>query len=226
MPIFELEKELLFPPVRFAEKNGLLAVGGDLTLDRLVLAYKSGIFPWYNDTQPILWWSPHPRFVLYPERLKISESMRRIIKSGVFTVTYDTNFREVITRCKKAPRKNQPGTWITKEMLEAYVNLHEHGIAHSVEVWQDNKLAGGLYGVYLGKIFFGESMFTQVSNASKVGFIDLVVRLREAGCTLVDCQVHTKHLESLGAEFMPRAAYLKMLKENTEQEMQFCWTKQ
>ena len=164
--IFSLSKEIIFPPVELAEDNGILAVGGDLSPKRLIAAYSQGIFPWFSDDSPIIWWSPDPRFVLFPSEIKITRSMRQVLNRNIFTFSFDRNFREVITRCRN-PRKDQEGTWITDEMVEAYVRLHEMGLAHSVEAWQDGELAGGLYGVSLGNIFFGESMFTDVSNASR-----------------------------------------------------------
>jgi leucyl/phenylalanyl-tRNA--protein transferase len=213
MPIYRLTDALRFPPVDRADPDGLLAVGGDLSIERLLLAYRSGIFPWYSEDDPILWWSPDPRFVLFPSRLKVSSSMQRVLKGGVFRVTLDQGFRAVMVRCGTVPRRGQSGTWITNEMLEAYTRLHEAGYAHSVEVWKGSVLAGGLYGVSLGRAFFGESMFTEVSNASKVGLITLVRRLEAAGFTLIDSQVYTRHLESLGAEEIPRSEYLGRLRE-------------
>jgi leucyl/phenylalanyl-tRNA---protein transferase len=225
VPIFQLDDTLGFPSVSLAEPDGLLAVGGDLSSERIIFAYKSGIFPWYSAGEPILWWSPQPRFVLFPEELKVSESMRRILKSGKFQVTFDKDFPLVIAKCRHVPRRHQKGTWITPEMLKAYRRLHEQGVAHSVEVWREDRLAGGLYGLSLGGLFFGESMFTEVSNASKAGFIELILALRGAGCALVDCQVHTRHLESLGARFISREDYLRILRDNTEQEMKMAWNR-
>lgn len=203
-----------FPSPEQANVYGVLAIGGDLSPERLLMAYRNGIFPWYNPGDPITWWSPDPRFVLFPEDLKVSKSMRPYFNQRKFEVSWDRNFREVITACQTAPRRGQPGTWITKEMLEAYVHLHELGYAHSVEVWKDEELVGGLYGVSLGKIFFGESMFSRMSNASKFGFITKVRRLQEEGFRLIDCQVPTHHLARLGARRISRKAFLKFLAEN------------
>ena len=211
MPLFMLSKKLVFPPVHLAEPEGVLAIGGDLSVERLLLAYRNGIFPWYSDGEPILWWTPDPRFVLFPERLHVSKSMHRLLKTGRFQVTLDRAFPKVIRECQKTPRRNQPGTWLTGAMLNAYCRLHEAGYAHSVEVWEDDVLAGGLYGVSLGRCFFGESMFTKVSNASKVGLIGLVDRLREWEFPLIDCQVETAHLASLGAEPIPRVEFMRRL---------------
>lgn len=212
MPIFELGNEIIFPPVDLSSESGILAVGGDLSTERLLLAYSEGIFPWYSDDSPIIWWSPDPRFVLFPDELKIARTMRQVLERKIFSITLDRSFRDVISLCKK-PRKKQPGTWITSEMQSAYCRLHELGFAHSVEAWQDNRLAGGLYGVSLGKCFFGESMFSQASNASKAALICLVRRLKQLDFKIVDSQVYTQHLESLGAREIPRAEYVEILKE-------------
>ncbi len=211
MPIFSLSQELIFPPVEYAEEDGLLAVGGDLSPQRLLLAYRSGIFPWYSPGNPILWWSPDPRFVLFPSRLRISKSMKQVLRQNRFHLTSDRAFEQVIDSCKKTPRKGQAGTWITEEMQSAYIQLHQMGYAHSVEAWRENQLVGGLYGIALGRCFFGESMFTTESNASKAAFIFLVKNLEEKGYSLIDCQVYTAHLESLGAEMLPREVFLEKL---------------
>lgn len=208
-----LSNELTFPPVEEAEAWGGLALGGDLSPERLLLAYRSGIFPWYDVGQPIIWHAPDPRFVMYPNKLKISKSMRPIFNQKKFTVTLDTDFRSVIKECQQSRRKGQYGTWITDEMLEAYCYLHKLGYSHSVEVWQEDTLVGGLYGVSLGSIFFGESMFSKVSNASKTGFITLVWELQKRSFSLIDSQVHTPHLESMGAEEISRKKYMKVLKD-------------
>lgn len=212
MPVFRLNRQLAFPPAEMSEGNGLLAVGGDLSPERLVLAYRQGIFPWYAKGEPILWWSPDPRFVLYPEKLKVARSMRQTLKKNLFAVTYDRDFQAVMAGCRERRVKGD-GTWITDEMFEAYACLHEEGLAHSVEVWSGDNLAGGLYGVSLGRCFFGESMFTRVSNASKAGFIALTRTLQRLGFVLIDCQVYTDHLLSLGAEMIPRPLFLDILKE-------------
>lgn len=214
MPIFALTKEPIFPPPDLADEDGLLAIGGDLSPQRLLLAYSMGIFPWFSADEPILWWSPDPRFVMYPSELKVSKSMKQVLRRGKFNCTIDTCFREVITACQHQPRRGQYGTWITEEMLEAYCWLHEMGWAHSVEVWnQEGNLVGGLYGVSMGNCFFGESMFALESNASKVGYITLVRQLEEWGIGLIDCQIHTAHLESLGARLIPRYPFLQELAE-------------
>lgn len=201
-----------FPDPQYAltEPDGLLAVGGDLSPARLLNAYRQGIFPWYSDDQPILWWSPNPRAVLYPNKLKVSRSLRKTLRKRPFRVTLDTAFAEVIEACS-APRDDQEGTWITAEMKQAYLNLHRLGFAHSVESWAGDELVGGLYGVSLGKVFFGESMFTRRSDASKVAFAHLNTQLKRWGFGLIDCQVHTGHLASLGAEDIPRERFLEAL---------------
>ena len=221
MPVYWLQEDLLaFPHPDQAERNGLLAVGGDLSPERLLLAYRHGIFPWYNPEDPILWWSPDPRFVLYPEELKVSRSMRPYFNQQKFRLTTDQRFEEVMRLCGDTLRPGQGGTWISEEMVEGYVRLHELGYAHSVEVWQGDQLAGGLYGIALGKCFFGESMFAHVSNASKFGFIALVRRLQEWGYQLIDCQQETGHLSSLGARPIPRKEFLAFLDENAENPTQ------
>lgn len=216
MPVFRLlKKELTFPNPELAEEKGLLAIGGDLSPERILLAYSMGIFPWYNPGEPILWWSPDPRFVLYPEELKISKSMRPYFNQGKFRVTADHAFEAVIKNCKMQLRHGQAGTWITESMQEAYVALHRLGYAHSVEVWnKDNKLVGGLYGIALGKVFSGESMFAHESNASKFGFISLVQKLRDLQYNLVDCQQETQHLGSLGARPIARDKFLEIMQKN------------
>ncbi|MBN1614719.1 MAG: leucyl/phenylalanyl-tRNA--protein transferase [Deltaproteobacteria bacterium] len=215
MPLFRLSREPIFPPPELATKSGLLALGGDLSSERLLLAYRTGIFPWYAEGEPILWWSPDPRFVLFPEHLKVSKTMKPLLRRNDFTVTYDRSFREVVEACRE-PRRHQGGTWITDEMARAYCRLHEQGFAHSVEAWRDGELAGGLYGVSLGGCFFGESMFTRVSNASKAAFITQTTKLAQLGFVLVDCQVFTPHLRSLGAEMIPRSHFLSLLRSALE----------
>jgi leucyl/phenylalanyl-tRNA--protein transferase len=217
MPVYRLPEAVLFPPVDHAVKSGLLAVGGDLSPERLLAAYREGIFPWYGDGEPILWWSPDPRFVLFPDELRVSRSMRQFLKKGLVRFMFDRAFREVVAACGR-PRPGQPGTWITPEMREAYGALHDLGYAHSVEVWQGKELVGGLYGVSLGRAFFGESMFSAIPNASKAALITLVECLRERGFDLIDCQVETAHLAGLGARMIPRREFLALLKESLRQE--------
>jgi leucyl/phenylalanyl-tRNA--protein transferase len=202
-----------FPPTEQALKHpdGLLAVGGDLTPTRLMVAYRRGIFPWYSEDQPILWWAPSQRMVLFPEHLKVARSLRKVMRKRQFQVTLDQNFREVIIRCAQQVRPHQSGTWITTEMIEAYCQLHHYDFAHSVECWYENQLVGGLYGVALGKIFFGESMFSQMTDASKVAFVYFVRQLQRWGYELIDCQTHTAHLQSLGAIDISRDQYLILL---------------
>ena len=207
-----LKKEILFPNVESANLDGVIAIGGDLSPERLILAYKSGIFPWYNEGEPIVWYSPDPRMVLYPKKLKISKSMRSVLNSGKFKVTFNQNFEEVITNCKTIDRKDQPGTWITDEMQKAYIRLHKVGVAKSVEVWLGDTLVGGLYGIDLGHIFCGESMFSKVSNASKTAFIYLVQKCENENYKIIDCQVYNEHLASLGAEEISRKEFIKILK--------------
>ena len=209
--IFRLDKRIVFPNPSLAEEDGLLAVGGDLSGNRLLLAYRQGIFPWYSDDTPILWYSPHERFVLFPDELKISKSMRQVLRSGRFSVTYDRSFAEVISACSSINRKDQPGTWITSDMKNAYIRLHNEGHAHSVEVWENQNLVGGLYGVQVGAVFCGESMFSKVSNASKVALISLC---NTRNYKLIDCQVYTEHLESMGARTISREEYLRILQNN------------
>lgn len=208
--IFRLDERLLFPDPALAEDDGLLAIGGDLSIDRLLLAYQNGIFPWYSEDEPILWFSPHERFVLYPGELKVSKSMRRVLNPSKFKVTVNTCFEDVILACSKAPRPGQDGTWITADMQAAYIKLNKNGYAHSVEVWEHDKLVGGLYGVQVGKVFCGESMFSKVSNASKTALINLC---SSGAFDLIDCQVYTPHLESLGARMISREEYIADLKK-------------
>lgn len=206
------EQEL--PPVTLADDEGLLAVGRDLSPERLKEAYYKGIFPWYNEGQPVLWWSPDPRMVLFPENLKIAKSMRPYLNQDKFQLTFNQEFEKVMENCGNLNRKGQDGTWITLEIKENYLQLHKEGLAHSVEVWDNKDLVGGLYGIYLKdkKVFCGESMFAKVSNASKFGFIKLVQKLQKESVKLIDCQVYTSHLESLGAEEIPRNEFLEFLK--------------
>jgi leucyl/phenylalanyl-tRNA---protein transferase len=213
MPVFTLSKRHSFPPAHLAIKEGLLAVGGDLTVDRLLTAYRSGIFPWYAEGDPILWWSPDPRLVLYPEELKVSKSLQRVIKRNTFHITFDMAFESVIRGCAETKRAYGEGTWITDEMKDAYCKLYRHGYAHSVEAWQSDTLVGGLYGVVIGRVFFGESMFSHVSNSSKVAFVRLVENLKHLKFDLIDCQVKTDHLMRFGAREIPRKVFLEQLKK-------------
>ena len=210
MSLFILNQELIFPPVGQADPDGLLAVGGDLSTERLLLAYRRGIFPWYEGRY-ILWWCPDPRFVLFPDELKESKSMKQLIKRDAFDFRTDTAFSDVISNCKTISRKGQESTWITDEVRAAYTRLHEAGYAHSAEAWLDGQLAGGLYGIRMGNVFFGESMFSRRSNASKYAFIRYIRQLRDEGVQLIDCQVYTEHLESLGARMIPRAVFISLL---------------
>lgn len=211
--MYKLTKDVIFPHPRFADEKGLLAFGGDLNLERLKVAYENGIFPWYQDGQPILWWSPDPRMVLFPENLNVSKSMKKLFKAKAFTVTYNKEFEYVIRKCANINRKQQDGTWITEDMIKSYIQFHNAGLAKSVEVWKGNEIVGGLYGVLLKdqNVFCGESMFTEVDNASKYGFITLVKNMQKNGVRLIDCQVHTKHLESLGAQEISRHNFLTIL---------------
>ncbi|WP_113639389.1 leucyl/phenylalanyl-tRNA--protein transferase [Nubsella zeaxanthinifaciens] len=200
--------EVVFPNPELADEDGLLAIGGDLSPERLILAYHHGIFPWFSDDDPICWYSPHERCVIYPERIKVSKSMKQVLKNGGFNVTVDECFADVIAKCAKAPRKDQPGTWITAEMQQAYIKLHQLGWAHSVEVWKNNALVGGLYGIAVSDVFCGESMFSLVSNASKVALIFLC---QQTNFKLIDCQLPNEHLLSLGAEMIDRETYMEVL---------------
>jgi leucyl/phenylalanyl-tRNA--protein transferase len=210
-PLFFLTERLEFPSVENANSEGLLAVGGDLSPERLLLAYQSGIFPWFNEDSLILWWSPDPRMILFPEKIKISKSMRKVLNDGRFQLTKNTCFEEVLHQCATAKRTNQQGTWITNDMKSAYAKLHKKGYAESYEVWEKGILVGGLYGVDLGHVFCGESMFSIVDNASKFAFIHLAQELASKNYGLIDCQLHTNHLESLGAEEMPRSQFIRFL---------------
>lgn len=211
--MYFLTQELFFPAVDEANSDGILAIGGDLSPERLLLAYKSGIFPWFEEGEPLFWWSPNPRMVLFLDELVVSKSMRNLLNRNIFTVTFNQNFRDVISNCQKIKREGQNGTWITNDMIEAYCKLNELGIAKSVEVWQNQELVGGLYGVDLGHIFCGESMFSKVSNASKVAFIILVNQLKIANYKVLDCQVYNEHLESLGCREIDRSQFMEILKQ-------------
>jgi leucyl/phenylalanyl-tRNA---protein transferase len=220
LPVYLLDNSLRFPPVQEAEE-GIVAVGGDLAPERLLSAYQHGIFPWYSDGEPIIWWSPDPRFVLMPDDLHISSSMQRVINSGTFTATFDTDFDFVIRQCAVSSRKGQDGTWITNEMIDAYNRLHHLGYAHSVEVRKDNRIVGGMYGISLGKCFFGESMFFTEANASKFAFIFLVQWLKRHGFHFLDAQVYTTHVASLGAKNISRDEFMQLLKTGLSHET---WT--
>ncbi|WP_316737798.1 leucyl/phenylalanyl-tRNA--protein transferase [Pedobacter aquatilis] len=202
-----LDDDCNFPNPALAEDDGLLAVGGDLSLERLLIAYSNGIFPWFSEGDPILWYSPHQRCIIYPDKIKVSKSMRKVFINNTFKITIDKAFKEVIKNCASTPRIGQDGTWITDEMQNAYIDLHQKGFAHSVEVWQNDKLVGGLYGVKINRVFCGESMFSHVSNASKAALIFL----SETDIDLIDCQLPTDHLMSLGAEMIEREVYIKVL---------------
>ncbi len=216
MPVFMLDNSLQMPPPELSEADGLLAIGGDLSSSRLLEAYKNGIFPWYNEGEEILWWSPDPRFVLFPNELYVSKSMKKLIDREAFTVTFNKDFKSVIRNCKMISRSGQEGTWITDEMENSYIKLFSEGIAHSVEVWDKEDLVGGLYGIRLGKVSFGESMFSKKSNASKFGFIKWVRKLQDEGTKLIDCQIPTDHLRSLGAKEISRKAFLHLLHINKQ----------
>jgi len=212
MPVFYLsENKLTFPPPFLADKTGLLAVGGDLSMQRLIKAYSEGIFPWYNKDEPILWWSPDPRLVLFPEELHIGRSLAKVIAKNIYDITVDRSFEEVITKCRDVHTETKSGTWLVDEMLDAYMLLHESGYAHSVEAWKDGDLVGGLYGVCLGKCFFGESMFSTSDNSSKVAFAVFTKWLAKIGFEMIDCQVATRYLSSFGAREIPRKEFLGIL---------------
>lgn len=215
MAVYRLNSTLIFPDPSLSNEDGLLAIGGDLSAERLLLAYSNGIFPWYSEEYPILWWSPNPRFILYPKEVRISKSMKKLIRKNIFDITFDTCFREVMTKCGNLRTGD---TWINNDMLEGYCKLHSLGYAHSVETWYEGQLVGGLYGVSLGNMFFGESMFSTMDNASKFALIKLCSVLYGIGFQMVDCQVYSKHLESLGAVNIPRAQFLDALKNGLESE--------
>lgn len=206
-----LTEKLQFPPAESADEEGLLAIGGDLSEERLVMAYSNGIFPWYEGDVP-LWWNPDPRFVIFPDELKVSKSMKQVLKQPTFTITKNKAFEQVINNCRKTPRTGQDGTWINNDVIEAYKKLHLSGIAHSFEAWQQNELVGGLYGLRMGDVFFGESMFSHVSNASKAAFITGVQQMQAEGVQLIDCQIYTPHLETLGARMIEREIFMGLLK--------------
>jgi len=216
MPVFQLGTENVFPPPELADPDGLLAVGGDLSPERLLMAYRSGIFPWFAEGDPILWWSPSPRLVLFPEEFHVSRRLTRILRQGIFTVTADARFRDIIANCADKRSKNRDRTWITMEMAEAYCRLHELGYAHSIECWKEGRLAGGLYGVALGRVFFGESMYSDESNASKIALHALVQHAKEIGIAFIDCQMRTGHLVRLGAREISRPVFQRLLQNNIQ----------
>ena len=210
--MYFLTKELYFPPVDEATYEGILAIGGDLSTERLLLAYRNGIFPWFNEEEPILWWSPPERMVVVPQLYKVSKSIRNLLNRQQFDVTFNQDFRSVIRNCQQIARKGQDGTWITQDIIDSYTKLHELGHVQSVEVWQNGELVGGLYGVDLGHVFCGESMFSKVSNASKIAFVTLVQYLKDHNYKLLDCQIHNEYLEQLGAFEISRETFINVLK--------------
>jgi len=217
MPVFALPDENIFPPPHLADKNGLLAVGGDLSVPRLLSAYSSGIFPWFSDGDPILWWSPDPRLVLFPGELKVSRSLRQTLRKRIFDFSFDRAFEQVIKECAAVHKKKDGSTWITDEMITAYTRLHEKGYAHSVECWHNGELTGGLYGVSIGLVFFGESMYMKMSNASKAAFVMLVRQLQKWNFAVIDCQITTAHLKGFGAREISRREFLRIISEATKQ---------
>ncbi|MBL4648885.1 MAG: leucyl/phenylalanyl-tRNA--protein transferase [Aureispira sp.] len=214
--MYWLTEEITFPHPKYASSEGLLAAGGDLSPQRILFAYENGVFPWYNEGEPILWWSPTPRFVLYPSEIKVSKSMRQVFRKKDFRISFDQAFEQVIEACAIIPREGQNGTWLTEEMKAAYINLHHLGFAHSVETWQGDTLVGGLYGLSLGHSFFGESMFARASNASKSALIVLAKTLEKKGFGLIDCQSETKHLSTMGAKFIDQVDFLAYLEESKQ----------
>jgi leucyl/phenylalanyl-tRNA--protein transferase len=216
MAVFLLSDKPAFPPPYLAQRNGLLAMGGDLSVERLIAAYQNGIFPWYGEGEPLLWWSPDPRLVLFPGKLHVSKRLKRMVKNRVFDITFDTAFPTVITECARIRQEQGKETWIDTDMIAAYCRLHDYGVAHSVESWQDGALCGGLYGVALGKCFFGESMFSRASNASKVALVCLVGHLREWSFSMIDCQTTTAHLMRMGAQHIPRSLFLELLEKSVK----------
>jgi len=211
MPVYQLTDKLIFPPAELAEKDGLLAIGGDLSPERLLLAYSNGIFPWYSQGDPVLWWSPSPRLIIFPDEFKIPRRLARLVRQKKFTATADKDFRQVIEACATIGDRQQKGTWITDDMIEAYCLLHEMGFAHSVECWLNEELAGGIYGISLGGIFFGESMFSRLPNSSKIALVALVEKLLTWDFDLIDCQMKTGHLLQFGAREIPGQEFQKLL---------------
>ena len=215
MPIFQLTDKLIFPPAELAENNGLLAIGGDLSPERLLLAYRSGIFPWYSEGDPLLWWSPSPRLVILPAEFKVPKRLSRLMRQEKYSVTMDIAFRQVITVCASTDERQEKGTWITDEMIEAYCQLHDMGYAHSVECRLDDELVGGLYGISLGSIFFGESMFSKEPNSSKIALVHLMNKLQEWNFDLIDCQMKTEHLMQFGAREIPGNEFQRLLDKSS-----------
>ena len=211
MPVFQLTNKLIFPSAELAEDNGLLAVGGDLSPERLLLAYRNGIFPWYSEGDPILWWSPSPRLVIFPADFKIPKRLSRLMRQEKFSITIDHAFRQVIAACASTDKRREKGTWITNDMLVAYCQLHDKGYAHSIECWLDDELAGGLYGISLGGIFFGESMFSVQPNSSKIALVHLLKKMQEWDFDLLDCQMKTEHLMQFGAKEIPGNEFQEIL---------------
>lgn len=214
MPVFQLDDRLFFPPPELARPDGLLAIGGDLSPQRLLLAYGLGIFPWYSPGEPILWWAPDPRLVLFPREFHCSRRLARKLRQGFFSLTINQDFPAVIRACAEIPRPGQQGSWLDEAMVAAYTQLYEQGYAHSVECWREGELVGGIYGVALGEVFFGESMFSRVPDASKAALAHLVAGLQEAGCSVIDCQVKSDHLLSLGARLIPGRVFQQLLRQN------------
>jgi len=226
MPLFRLSNRLEFPPVWLARSDGLLCIGGDLSPDRLLLAYKNGIFPWFSEDDPILWWSPDPRLVLFPKEINISKSLKKKLKKNLFDVTINHSFEETITACAQKRRGRDEGTWLVDDMIQAYIELHNTGYAHSVETWQDGRLVGGLYGICLGGSFFGESMFSSVSDASKVALVALTQHLKNFDFDLIDCQVTTDHLINMGAVEIPRNQFIQKITKSVQRnDIPFIWAK-
>ncbi len=220
MPVYQLTDKLIFPPANLAEKDGLLAIGGDLSPERLLLAYSSGIFPWFSEGDPILWWSPSPRLVIFPDEFSIPKRLSRQVRQKQFSVTIDRAFQQVIEACATIDERGKKGTWITKSMIDAYCLLHKMGYAHSVECWQDDKLAGGLYGISLGGFFFGESMFSRQPNSSKIALVSLVKKLLQWDFDLIDCQMKTAHLMQFGAREIPGPEFQKLLAKSMSRSTQ------
>jgi len=219
MPVFQLGEQLVFPPAAMAEEDGLLAIGGDLSPERLLLAYRNGIFPWYAEGAPILWWSPSPRLVIFPAEFNCPRRLSRLVRQHKFTMSIDRDFRQVISACASAGERKEKGTWITADMIEAYCLLHDMGYAHSVECWQAEQLVGGLYGIALGSVFFGESMFSRQPNTSKIALVTLAQKLRDWDYTLIDCQMKTGHLMQFGAREIPGREFRSLLAEYCQQSL-------